>query len=446
MEQEEFVHGSILCHDEIPLNPPESVNPMDFFDDVDDGDLIIHRVESDQVVYQPQRHKVKLIGKYLMGEMLGEGSYGKVKEILDTETLCRRAVKILKRRKLRKIPNGEQNVQREIQLLKRLRHKNVIRLIDVMYNDEKQKMYIVMEYCASELQEMLESVPDKKFPIWQAHGYFCQLIDGLEYLHSHGIIHKDIKPGNLLVTNDETLKITDLGVAEALDMFARTDECRTSQGSPAFQPPEIANGLNTFSGFKVDVWSSGVTLYNITTGKYPFEGDNIYKLFENIGKGVYTIPEEVSDLLGDLLRGMLAYDSEVRYTLQQIRQHPWFIKQHPRVLERVLIPPRLDDPDDVLRSMTVIGSLNAMHYGDDEGEQDSDVPMISDSHNPNYIQEDGCGNNVMDHVVPSGRQTSDVIEEGDNESLQATAAAAQRNGKSKSKKSNKSKFSGCKQS
>ena len=83
---------------------------LDLLDD--DGDLIIHRVESDDVIYRPHRNKVKLLGKYLMGDVLGEGSYGKVKELLDTENLCRRAVKILKKRKLRKIPNGEQNVHR----------------------------------------------------------------------------------------------------------------------------------------------------------------------------------------------------------------------------------------------------------------------------------------------------------------------------------------------
>lgn len=125
---------------------------------------------------------------------------------------------------------------REIKLLQQLNHKNVIRLFEVMHNHEKQKMYLILEYCVSGLQELIDSTPLKKFPIWQAHGsvvvfplsvshyynngyilfyrYFCQLIEGLEYLHSQGIIHKDIKPSNLLLTTDGTLKISDLGVAE----------------------------------------------------------------------------------------------------------------------------------------------------------------------------------------------------------------------------------------
>uniref|UniRef100_T1JKR9 Serine/threonine-protein kinase STK11 n=1 Tax=Strigamia maritima TaxID=126957 RepID=T1JKR9_STRMM len=339
--------------------------------DMDDEEepINFYQVESDQIIYQPRRKKAKMIGRYLMGDLLGEGSYGKVKEVLDSETLRRLAVKIFKKRKLRRIPNGEQNVQREIRLLKRLSHKNVIQLVNVMSNEEKQKLYIVMEYCVGGLQDLLESTPNNKFPIWQAHGYFCQLIDGLEYLHSQGIIHKDIKPGNLLLTTDGTLKISDLGVAEvpvrALDHFAEDDTCQTSQGSPAFQAPEIANGLYSFSGFKVDVWSSGVTLYNITTGKYPFEGESIFKLFENIGKGEFSIPDEIDALL----EGMLDKEPNNRFTLQRVRHHDWVKKKHSKNLEYVSIPP--SPSGDEYRSMSVIPYLDNLHYGfiDDSEEE-----------------------------------------------------------------------------
>lgn len=75
-------------------------------------------------------------------------------------------------------------------------------------------MYLVMEFCVGSLQGMLEATPSKKFPLFQAHDYFLQLMNGLDYLHSMGIIHKDIKPGNLLLTLKRDLKISDLGVAE----------------------------------------------------------------------------------------------------------------------------------------------------------------------------------------------------------------------------------------
>uniref|UniRef100_A0A8C1Q203 Serine/threonine-protein kinase STK11 n=1 Tax=Cyprinus carpio TaxID=7962 RepID=A0A8C1Q203_CYPCA len=359
-------------------------------------DTFIHRIDSTEVIYQPRRKRAKLIGKYLMGDLLGEGSYGKVKEMLDSETLCRRAVKILKKKKLRRIPNGEANVKKEIQLLRRLQHKNIIQLVDVLYNEEKQKIYPLHQpqcYCVCGMQEMLDSVPEKRFPVFQAHGYFCQLLDGLEYLHSQGIVHKDIKPGNLLLTTDGALKISDLGVAEALHPFAEDDTCRTSQGSPAFQPPEIANGLDTFSGFKVDIWSAGVTLYNITTSLYPFEGDNIYKLFENIGKGDYTIPEDCGPLLSDLLRGMLEYDPVKRFSIQRIRQHNWVRKKHPPSELPVPIPPSAEMRDP-WRSMTVVPYLEDLHGYAEEEEDDElfdgedDIIYTQDFTVPGQVLED----------------------------------------------------------
>ncbi|OAD54677.1 Serine/threonine-protein kinase STK11 [Eufriesea mexicana] len=268
--------------------------------DLDEINMFFHRVDSDQIIYEEKKKKCKFIGKYVMGDVLGEGSYGKVKEVLDSETLCRRAVKILKRKKLRRIPNGELNVQREIRLLRILKHKNIINLVDVLYNDEKEKMYLVMEFCVCGLQDMLGSTPLKKLPIWQAHDYFCQLLDGLEYLYSKGIVHKDIKPGNLLL---------------ALD------------------------------------------------GQYPFQGDNIYKLYENIGKGEYTIPEEVEEPLKSLIEGMLQKDADKRFTLQQVRKHPWTICRHPRTQEEVPIPPLKGHK---WHSMTVLPYLMEYHYGGDD--------------------------------------------------------------------------------
>ena len=99
--------------------------------------------------------------------------------LTDCVTLCRKAVKIIKKRKLRKIPNGEHNVRMEIKLLRKMDHPNVIRLFDDLVNNEKGKLYLILEYCVTSLQDLLESAPDKKFPTAQAHFYFTQIIRGL---------------------------------------------------------------------------------------------------------------------------------------------------------------------------------------------------------------------------------------------------------------------------
>ena len=145
-----------------------------------------------------------------------------------------------------------------------------------------------------------------------------------------GIIHKDIKPGNLLLDQAGLLKIADFGVCEQLDPFAEDDEIVTSQGTPAFQPPEVANGWDVFSGYKIDVWSCGVTLYNFTTGEYPFEGETIFKLFENIGRCEVRVPSYVDKVLESLLRLMLSKEPGDRPDIATIRQHDWCRKRFPR--------------------------------------------------------------------------------------------------------------------
>ena len=125
------------------------------------------------------------MGQYVIGNILGEGSYAKVKECLHSDSLQRCAVKIMKQKTLRKIPHGAENVKREIKLLRNLRHMNCIRLLDVHYNEEKAKIYMMMEYCVAGLQEMLDRTADKKFPAWQAHGYVAIL----NVWQAHGCVY-----------------------------------------------------------------------------------------------------------------------------------------------------------------------------------------------------------------------------------------------------------------
>ncbi|KTF91941.1 hypothetical protein cypCar_00037113 [Cyprinus carpio] len=137
-------------------------------------------------------------------------------------------------------------------------------------------------------------------------------------------------------------------------------------------------------------------LYNITTSLYPFEGDNIYKLFENIGKGDYTIPEDCGPLLSDLLRGMLEYDPVKRFSIQRIRQHNWVRKKHPPSELPVPIPPSAEMRDP-WRSMTVVPYLEDLHGYAEEEEDDElfdgedDIIYTQDFTVPGELLVPGCG-------------------------------------------------------
>ncbi|KAK6039823.1 hypothetical protein COOONC_22672 [Cooperia oncophora] len=134
---------------------------------------------------------------YLFGAKIGEGSYAKVKEVVDETTLVRRAVKIIKHNRLRKIQNGQENVERELRILNRVKHENVVRLIEVFRRENKNKLYVVMEFCMGSVQQLLDTSHENRLCDADTHRYFVDLINGLEYLHSVGIVHKDIKPANL---------------------------------------------------------------------------------------------------------------------------------------------------------------------------------------------------------------------------------------------------------
>lgn len=322
----------------------------------------ITRMNSAEVLYKPQRKDPKMIGRYLMGERLGEGSYGKVKEALDVVTLRRHAVKIMKTKKLQKLNHGQgpTNAKKEIKLLKTLKHKNVIELTEVIYNTIKHKIYVVMEYCMTNLEDLIKYA--KRLPEWQVHGYFVQLTAGVAYIHSQGIIHHDIKPGNLLLTADHIVKLSDFGVAEILDRFQEGDTCFSSFGTPMFQSLEIANGAENFQGFKIDVWAMGVTLWHLALGTYPYEGDHIFNVYASISLGKLTTPLAdivatfgMTDEFEGMIAGMLDADITTRFSTDQIKRQPWFLMHHPRSTPEVAIP--VESKIDMHKMSTVVEFL-----------------------------------------------------------------------------------------
>jgi serine/threonine protein kinase len=213
----------------------------------EDTPSFIKKLDSSEIKYQNKSDKPKVLRQYILGRSLGSGSYGKVREGIDPQSMQRIAVKIIDRKKILKMTGGDYVIQREIRIHRKLKHKNVVQLLNSFKNERKGKLYIVVEYCnGGSLQSLLDRAPNKRLPLKQARELFSCLLDGLEYIHSQKIVHKDIKPDNLLLTTDGVLKISDFGVAENIDKNDDDDNFMKSYlpvvGSPAFQPPECIGG------------------------------------------------------------------------------------------------------------------------------------------------------------------------------------------------------------
>jgi len=165
--------------------------------------------------------------------------------------------------------------------------------------------------------------------------------------------------------------------------MGENDNIKTSQGTPSFQPPEVASGIDEFSGEKLDIWSAGVSLYNFTTGDYPFQGDTIFKLFENIGKGEFSFRVPVDRLLEDLVNQLLALDPADRPNVKQARQHDWCRKRYPINSQAVSAPPHQSDP---LLSTTVLPYLENLHFPSDQ----PDLITEHDLHRQQEEENDDC--------------------------------------------------------
>ena len=190
-----------------------------------------------------------------------------------------------------------------------------------------------MEYCVNgELFEYI--VQHQRLHEKAAVRIYQQLICGIEYIHKSGICHRDLKPENLLLDFDKTLKIVDFGLSNLYD--PPDTMLKTACGSPCYAAPEMIAGKK-YVGLKSDLWSSGVILYAMVCGFLPFEDPKTSNLYKKIMAGEYKIPKFLSTDCSHFVSKILETDPETRYSIEQIRDHPWY-KQFKDKQPRGLFP------------------------------------------------------------------------------------------------------------
>ncbi|TVY26115.1 Calcium/calmodulin-dependent protein kinase kinase [Lachnellula hyalina] len=218
-------------------------------------------------------------------------------------------------------------IKEEIAIMKKLNHPNLVSLIEVLNDPDEDSLYMVLEMCKKGVV-MKVGLGEKSDP-YDAEScrcWFRDLILGIEYLHAQGVVHRDIKPDNLLLTEDDVLKIVDFGVSE---MFEKSSEMRTakSAGSPAFLPPELCvTKHGDISGKAADIWSMGVSLYCLRFGRIPFEKSGVLELYEAIKNDDLEIEPNCEPGFCDLMRRLLDKNPSERITMQEIREHSWVTK------------------------------------------------------------------------------------------------------------------------
>ena len=273
---------------------------------------------------------INQIGNYILGEELGSGAFGKVvlgKHIITGETV---AIKILDKIMLKKTPEDYELVKKEMSILKLVKHRYIIQLYEILQTPNY--IFIVMEYC--EGKDFMDYILSKSFlSESEALKYFQELINALFYLHSQNIAHRDIKIDNILLDQNKDLKLIDFGLSTKYQENKLLDQpC----GTIVYSAPEVLEG-KLYHGMLADVWSCGIVLYGMLCGYLPFseDDDNINK--KNILEGNYDIPDNISIGAKNLLKHMLDINPITRYTLQEIKDHPWFKMNNFCLIQGIII-------------------------------------------------------------------------------------------------------------
>uniref|UniRef100_A0A0D9V5W8 non-specific serine/threonine protein kinase n=1 Tax=Leersia perrieri TaxID=77586 RepID=A0A0D9V5W8_9ORYZ len=262
-----------------------------------------------------------IMGRYRLGPLLGRGTFAKVYKAHKVATGEAVAIKVFDKESVHRSGTVEQ-VKREVDVMRRVHHRHVIRLHEVMAT--RSRIYFAMEYASGgELFTRLSR--STRFPEPVARRYFQQLITAVEFCHSRGVYHRDLKPENLLLDARGDLKVSDFGLSAFADRLRGDGLLHTTCGTPAYVAPEVLLKRG-YDGAKADIWSCGVILYVLLAGYLPFNETNLVILYRKITESNYRCPPWFSVDARKLLARLLDPNPKTRITIAKLMARPWFQK------------------------------------------------------------------------------------------------------------------------
>lgn len=259
------------------------------------------------------------IEDYEVYELLGKGGFASVYRAKCYRTGIFVAIKMIDKTLMQS--SGMANrVRQEVSIHSRLKHPSILELYT--FFEDVNYVYLVLELSENgELQRYLRDTK-KTFNEYEAASVLKQVVDGLLYLHSHHILHRDMSLANLLITKQMTIKISDFGLATQL---TRPDEKHmTLCGTPNYISPEVASRAS--HGLPADVWGLGCMLYTFLVGRPPFDTDGVKSTLTKVVMSNYSIPSHISQEARDLIEQLLKKNPAERMKLEHVLQHPFMRK------------------------------------------------------------------------------------------------------------------------
>jgi serine/threonine protein kinase len=239
------------------------------------------------------------LDKYTLLEKVGQGGMAVVYRGLDTSLKREVAIKVLHRH-LADHAEARDRFEREAQAVAKLRHENILEIFDYSGRGSDES-YIVTEFIAGQTLKEFITDHDIRYPEIGAM-IAVQVGRALGHAHAFGVLHRDVKPENIMIRNDGVVKLTDFGIAQMLDVQRLT---MTGQllGSPAYMAPEHVEGKPL--DVRTDVFAVGIVLYQLITGELPFKGRNPHEILKRIAEGKFTPPDKQNPLVGNRLTGIV---------------------------------------------------------------------------------------------------------------------------------------------